>query len=209
MNILQDIDATLHYENVENAWKKYKFHFVFALIALFGGIAAFNAYNMKVMADSKNDTSVIFQIMLEKSQVKNPTDMILSSMDELVTTQGQEMLKLELAKAYNVEGKTEDYEKTLLELTTAKTNVIKNISIYMLAELYLNQKPTKALEFIDGVKLNKDDVAYSLVQEIKAMALSYEGKNDEAKAIYTTLIGDDKTPTSQKERLNIKLNQLG
>jgi predicted negative regulator of RcsB-dependent stress response len=209
MNILQDIDATLHYENVEKAWKKYKFHFVFALIALFGGIAAFNAYNMKVMTDSKNDTSVIFQIMRENMQAKNPTEVILASMDELVTPQGKEMLTLELAKAYNTEGKTEDYEKTLIELTNAKTEAIRSISVYMLAELYLGQKPTKALEFINNTKLSKNNVAYSLVEEIKAMALSYEGKNDEAKAIYTTLIGDENTPAGQKDRLQIKLNQLG
>tara|TARA_Y100001960_G_scaffold305862_1_gene360441 strand:+ start:1655 stop:2284 length:630 start_codon:yes stop_codon:yes gene_type:complete len=209
MNILQDIDATLHYENVEKAWKKYKFHFAFGLVALFGGIAAFNAYNMKVMADSKNDTSVIFQIMRENSMSKNPTEMILASMDELVTTQGKDMLMLELAKAYNTEGKTEDYEKTLIELTSAKTTAVKNISTYMLAELYFGQKPTKALEFIENANISKNDVAYSLVQEIKAMALSYEGKNDEAKAIYTTLIGDEKTPGGQKDRLQIKLNQLG
>jgi hypothetical protein len=147
--------------------------------------------------------------MRENMQAKNPTEVILASMDELVTPQGKEMLTLELAKAYNTEGKTEDYEKTLIELTNAKTEAIRSISVYMLAELYLGQKPTKALEFINHTKLSKNNVAYSLVEEIKAMALSYEGKNDEAKAIYTTLIGDEKTPAGQKDRLQIKLNQLG
>lgn len=209
MNILQDIDATLHYENIEKTWNKYKYVFILALIALFGGIAGLNAYNTKVMAESKNDTDVIISVINEAMVSDTPTDVILASLDEIKTTQGLEILNLELAKGYKLENKPEDLEKTLLKLVSAKSKTVNNFANYMLAEHYLNTNPSKAIEFINSLKLSKKSFTTPLIEEVKAMALTHEGKLDEAKAIYIKLIADGNVQQLQKNRLNMKLGQIG
>lgn len=209
MNILQDIDSTLHYENIEKAWHKYKYVFILALVALFAGIAGLNAYNSKVMAESKSDTDVVIAVMNEAMVSETPTDVILASTDEVTTKQGLEILKLELAKAYKKENKPEELEKTLLELISAKSVTVKQFATYMLAEHYLATKPTKAIEFINSVKLSKKAFTTPLVEEVKAMALAHTGKTAEAKAIYIKLIASGNVQQQQKSRLKMKLDQLG
>jgi hypothetical protein len=208
MNILQEIDSTLHYENLEKAWHKYKFLFIFGIIALFAGLALFNKYNSTLIADSKHDTSIIFNVMAQNSQSESKTDNLVLALDKVITTQGKENLKFELAKSYKNDGNEADYEKTLLELTNAKTSAIKNLSIYMLAETYLAQDAKKALDFINNAHVNKKAFTYSLIQEVKAVALTNLDKKDEATAIYAKIVSETNTPADQKNRVQIKLNQL-
>ena len=137
MNILQEIDSTLHYENLEKAWHKYKFVFILTLVAIFAGVAGFNAYNTSIEKQSKNDTTVIFEVIMQKAQSENYIHVIEKSLEKLETTTGSETLKLELAKAYKVDAKLDMYVKTLTELTMAKTQAVKHISTYMLAEHFL------------------------------------------------------------------------
>lgn len=209
MNILQEIDSTLHYENIEKAWHKFKYYFVLALIALFGGVAGFNTYNSSVENKANHDADIIFNYMYQKESVDNAADLIIPALDELKTQQAKDMISLELAKTYAMQNKTEDYIKLLEELNSSNVKTVKELSIYMLAEAYLAQDAAKTVEFIDSVKLSKKATTYALVQELKAMALVKLEKLQEAKEIFTVLVADPTLAADVKARVQIKLDQLG
>jgi hypothetical protein len=119
------------------------------------------------------------------------------------------MLKFELAKTYLIEGKNDEYEKALIELTSAKTIGLKNIATSRLAEFYLAAEGEKALEFTKQVKLANNAFTLPFVQEIEAMALAKQGKTEEAKTLYTKILANKNLADNFKQRVEIKLNQLG
>ncbi|HAG53212.1 MAG TPA: hypothetical protein DCL21_05450 [Alphaproteobacteria bacterium] len=208
MNILQEIDSTLHYENLEKAWHKYKYAFMLTLVAIFAGVAGFNAYNSSVEKQSKNDTTVIFKVIMQKAQSNDYIQVIEKALEELETTAGVETLKLELAKTYKTEAKLAEYEKTLKELTSAKTQAVRHISTYMLAEHFLAIDAKKAIKFIDEAKVKKTAFTYALLQEIKAMALTKKGDKVAAKVIYNALIANSNLPANVQARAKMKLAQI-
>jgi len=208
MNILQEIDSTLHYENLEKAWHKYKFVFILTLVAIFAGVAGFNAYNTSIEKQSKNDTTVIFEVIMQKAQSENYIHVIEKSLEKLETTTGSETLKLELAKAYKVDAKLDMYVKTLTELTMAKTQAVKHISTYMLAEHFLATDAKKAIEVIDNAKIKESAFTYALLQELKAMALVKTGDKVAAKVIYNALIANSNIAANVQERAKMKLAQI-
>jgi predicted negative regulator of RcsB-dependent stress response len=209
MDILKEIDSTLHYENIENAWKKHKYTFVLTLVAIFGSVAGYQAYTGSVEAKSKNDSAVIYNVIIGKADSANYIKDVETALEKVQTTNGEEMLKFELAKTYLIEGKNDEYEKALIELTSAKTKAIKNIATYMLAEFYLDSDVEKALEFTKQVKLANNAFTLPFVQEIEAMALAKQGKTVEAKTLYTKILANKNLADNFKQRVEIKLNQLG
>lgn len=209
MNILQEIDSTLHYENIEKAWHKYKYAFVFGLVALFAGVAGFNAYNAKVLEESQNDTGVMFDVMYAKPTSDDSVALILNAMEKLQTQQAKDIMNLELAKVYKLQNNTKDYSALLEKLVDSKVATVKNLATYMLAELYLEKKPATALEFIASANVSKKATTYALVQEIKAAALVATGEVEQAKEVYAALSADTNLPAEQKARIKIKLDQLG
>lgn len=206
MNILQDIDSVMHYENIEKAWKKYKFVFIGFIIALFAGIALFNAYNNNIKTKSQQDFDILFNLTLNKDQNSDYAASIKQNLSKLKTNSAKDLLTLELAKSYK--GKDlEEYEKTLTELTSAATQHVKDVALYMLAEHFLNTNVEKAANFTDTYKVTKSDFSYPMIKDIEATALANLGKNQEAKAIYQDLVKSD-IPDNLKERISIKLNQI-
>lgn len=209
MNILQEIDSTLHYENIEKAWHKYKYAFILSLVALFASVAGFNTYNAKVLANAQNDTGVMFDVMYAKPTAEDPVALVINAIEKLKTQQAKDMMNLELAKVYKTQNKTKDYSALLEKLVDSKVKTVKNLAIYMLAEVYLEEKPAKALEFIASVKLSEKASTYSLVEETRAAALVATGDVAQAKEVYAALSADANLPTEQKSRIKIKLDQLG
>lgn len=207
MNILQDIDSTLHYENIEKAWNKYKYVFVFILVAIFAATAGYTAYTNSVKEASKADSEIIFKTVLNNATKPNYVESLNKALPSLKTDTGIETLKLELAKAYKASNNVEMFEKTLTELTDAKTKAIQSISTYMLAEHFLSTDAKLAIDFINNSKVSNKDFTYSLLQEVKAMAFISIEKTEEAKETYKSIIASEASQ-SIKDRAEFKLKQI-
>lgn len=209
MNILQEIDSVLYYENIEKFWKKNKFLIIGGLLSVFAITAGFNFYNQKVLEKSQHDTDIIIKL-LAKQQVAQTgqQEEVKKAIKEVFTAKAKSALTLELAKQYKIEGNITKYEETLLELQKSEDRLISDISTYMLAEYYLSIDAQKTVDFINSSKLNKGSFKYPLILDIKAMALVNLGKIDEAKSVYITILQDPHLPQNLNTRINAKLGQL-
>lgn len=209
MDILKEIDSTLHYENIEKAWKKHKFTFALGLVAIFAATAGYQGYTSYVEENAQNDSAIVYSVIIKKAESENYIQDIQDSFANLKTSYGKETMKFELAKAYKVDAKMAEYEATLTELTSAKTQGIKDLATFMLAEHFLATDANKALEFAKNVKISKKSFAYPFIQEVEAMAQTKLGNTADAKAIYTTILANTSISTDFKQRVEIKLKQLG
>lgn len=207
MSILQDIDSTLHYENIEKAWAKHKFTFAFALIAIFGSVIGFHTYQENIETAAKGDSVVIFKTILENAEKENYSKALEEALVKLETPTGVETLKLELAKAYKKENNLTGFEKTATELTAAKTDAVKEISTLMLAQHFLSTDAATAVEFIDNSGIKETAFSYASLQELKATALVKLNKIDEAKKVFEQIIASNATD-SIKNRAEFKLKQI-
>jgi len=207
MNILQEIDSVLYYENLEKFWKQHRFMLIGGLIALFASVALFNVYNQDMIKKSHHDSEIILNVMKEK-QAEGNQQRIEEAIKQVITKNAKEALKLELVKAYSKQGDEKLFESSALELVKSKNNVIKEVSSYMLAEFYLNKDANQAISFIDSLNMNKKALNYPLIQDIKAMALISLDKKDEAIVIYNELIQDATLATGLQARINNKLELI-
>jgi predicted negative regulator of RcsB-dependent stress response len=207
MSILQDIDSTLHYENIEKAWAKHKFTFALALIAIFASVIGFHTYKENVELSAKSDSVVIFKTILENAEKDNYSKALEESLAKLQTQTGIDTLKLELAKAYKKENNIEGFEKTATELTDAKTSAVKEISTLMLAQHFLATDAQTAVDFIDNAGVKENAFSYASLQELKATALVKLNKIEEAEKVFAQIIASNATD-SIKQRAEFKLKQI-
>jgi predicted negative regulator of RcsB-dependent stress response len=207
MSILQDIDSTLHYENIENAWAKHKFTFALVLIAIFGSVVGYHTYQEKTVTAAKADSIVIFKTILENAEKADYSKALEASLKNLETQTGVETLKLELAKAYKKENNMEGFERTATELTDAKTEAVKEISTLMLAQHFLSTDAKLAVEFVDNSGIKANAFSFASLQEIKATALVKLGENAKAAEVFKAIIASKAAP-SVKDRAEFKLKQI-
>lgn len=209
MNILQEFDSVLYYENIEKFWKQYKFLIIGGLISIFAAVAGLNLYNKEIKSKSEHDTSIMINIMSEQyANASTQEDAIKRAITEVFTQKAKNALTIELAKRYKIEGNITKFEETLLALQNTEDSLTKEISTYMLAEYYLSVDAQKSIDFIDSVKLKQNSFKYPLILDLKAMALTSLGKTAEAKAVYLTILQVPNLPANLKTRINAKLGQL-
>ncbi|MCP4354170.1 MAG: tetratricopeptide repeat protein [Proteobacteria bacterium] len=207
MNILNEVDSVLYYDNIEKLWKKHKFSLIGAIIAIFACVAAFNVYNQEMLIMANHDSDILLKTIQQRN-IDNYPQKLEKALTQLKTKTAKDAVKLESAKEFYKKNDVKNFESTLLELIKSRNDTIKAISVYMLAEFYLENDANKSIELIDSAKLRRNTFNYALIQDLKAMALISLGKKDEAKTIYTKLVQEATLSQELQTRINNKLELL-
>ena len=196
------------YENIEKSWKKYRFHFVGLIIAVFITTISYTSITNSIKEGASNDNRVVFELLAKPAEdSKKHLENLIAGLAQVHGQNATDILTLEIAKEYLKTENNAAFEEVILTVMNSDIKTVKNIANYMYAEFLLENEQAKAQDVFKYLEISKNDFVYPLIQEVQAMALAQAGKKDEADVVYHELLQNVALSAEFKQRITIKLEK--
>ena len=207
---LHEIDETLRKERMEDLWKRYRFVLFGALIALFGGLAAYEWYQAHT-AEQKQAAATTYW-----SAVKATEDNTTAEIEKIIAATETDhpgyraLADLRLGSLYIAAGEQDKalaaYQSVMDD--SAANPALRDFATLMAAQLMMTTEREKAEGMLSTLRTNNSPFMYSAM-EFQAMLAEDTNNKAAALNLYKQLMENETAlPAGIRDRAQLRIAAL-